>query len=97
MGAKIARRKPKLKQALSESNGEFVPFWIETNQVFGMVKTVEEWIEIKRMFDIAYSKSIWSLRECEERRVPNFGQRSEHQGTRTLGQFFDQNKMERTD
>lgn len=73
------------------------PFFIKTNQVSGEVKDDRDWAEIRRKFDVAYSGSVWQLRQNETASKLEFGQRSEHQGRKTLGMFFDENNMERED
>lgn len=73
----------------------WVNFHFESNQVFGMVDSPSQWRETKYLYHRAYGdKDIYELKESiPSSPLPNFGQRREHKGDRTLGDFFDQNRM----
>jgi hypothetical protein len=75
---------------------QWVKFWIESNQVFGMVESLSEWERVKRLFSEAYKNTdIYDLKEdIYPKELPNFGQRREHKGDRTLRDFFQENGMD---
>jgi hypothetical protein len=63
-------------------------FHFESNQVFGQVWDRAKWEQLKKTYEKAYPDSdIYACKESKYR-SNDFGQRSEHQGERTLRQFF---------
>jgi hypothetical protein len=74
----------------------WVKFWFESNQVFGMVESSAEWQRVKGLFREAYRNTdIYDLKEdIYPKEFPNFGQRREHKGDRTLRDFFQENGMD---
>ena len=74
----------------------WVKFWFESNQVFGMVESSAEWERFKLLFRDAYkNRDIYDLKEdIYPKECPNFGQRREHKGDRTLRDFFQENGMD---
>ena len=72
-------------------------FWFETNQAFGPVDSAEDWSRMKSQYDRAYPGcNVYDLKEAGGRDkypIPSFGQRREHTGDRTLGEFFKKNGM----
>lgn len=81
---------------------KWVPFWFDTNSCFGLADTPEKWDEIKTMWykdnfiDANIYDACRSYDSSLESYNPNFGTRREHHnGSMTLGEFFDKNGMKR--
>jgi acyl carrier protein len=67
----------------------FIPFWLETNQVFKMINNIEEFNEAKNILaangdPIEKCRANSNFKEDK----PNFGFRSEHRGDLTLGAWL---------
>jgi hypothetical protein len=78
---------------------KWVVFHFESNQVFGEAENLEEWLKTKARWELAYpGYDIYDCRECIfPRAMPDFGQRREHLGDRTLRDFFKENGMSMED
>jgi hypothetical protein len=74
---------------------KWVAFHFESNQAFGDIESLEQWLEMKARWEVAYpGHDIYDCKECTyPRAMPDFGQRREHQGDRTLREFFTANEM----
>lgn len=77
-------------------------FWFESNQFFDLVKGPDDWERLRcaypdkpvEWFLRAREATYRDTRPLEERdRFPNYGTRSEHDGDRTLGDFFQARGM----
>ena len=75
-------------------------FWFESNAIWGEIDSPLKWARVKRIYDAAYGSGIYDCKKApseyqQSPRMPNFGQRREHQGDETLGEFFDRHGMPR--
>lgn len=81
-------------------------FWFETNSAWGLVDSPEAWKAMRENWnkgahgmppDEIYSNNLsFDPAHSSASDVPNFGRRAEHiSGKTTLGEFFDQNGMDR--
>ena len=75
---------------------DWVNFHFESNQVFELVDSPSEWRRVKYLYYRAYEdQDIYDLKEnIYPKEIPNFGQRMEHKGNRTLRDFFTENGMD---
>jgi anti-sigma-K factor RskA len=72
------------------------PFLFETNQIFGFAATIEHWKQALAEFKRAYPTMDPPYACRVSMRCPHsFGLHKEHAGEKTLGDFFDENKMQR--
>jgi hypothetical protein len=77
---------------------KWAAFHFESNQAFGDIENLEQWLEMKALWESAYTGDIYDCKECTyPRAFPDFGQRMEHQGDRTLREFFKENGMSMED
>ena len=74
---------------------DWVDFRFESDQVSGEISSNDSWLLMKSRYESVYpSNDIYDCRECSYRtRIPEFGQAIEHNGRRTLRQFFQENGM----
>ena len=85
---------------------KWVEFWLETNYIWGLITSQEEWLKSL----VAWGKgnplsSPSDIYNCAKKagvdynydeNVPSFGTRAEHiNGEMTLGEFFDMHGMEK--
>lgn len=79
-------------------------FWFESNRFFDHVSSPEDWIRLRAAYPSMTDSELLDSREATyndsltlERRDsrPNYGMRLEHDGERTLRQFFEANEMMR--
>lgn len=87
----------------------FVPFWFETNELWGAIRSYEEWEQVSRTWasknltikreDIytvnrISNTSVMDIEGDNDGVLASFGNRTEHiGGDITLGEFFDKNNM----
>lgn len=78
------------------------PFFFESNQFFDTLKGPEDWLRLRAAYPELSDEKLLAAKEAtyndtrsQERRDehPNYGFRSEHDGERTLGDFFKTNGM----
>ncbi len=67
----------------------------ESNQGFGEIRSLVEWLLMKSCYESMYpSNDIYDCRESSCRtEIPSFGQGAEHTGVRTLREFFKKHGM----
>jgi len=73
----------------------WVSFWFEGNQAWGMICGPGEWQVLKKAYpniDLRTAKESTSYGASIN--MPYYGFRSECEGPKTLGEFFDENGME---
>jgi hypothetical protein len=80
----------------------FTPFWWESNQIFGLIDSHEEWAKVVAVYGkpgVAPLSALAEAQEAEEghgrgdSRVPKFGFRVECNGDLTLKDWADANQM----
>lgn len=78
---------------------QWVPFWFEGNMWFGMVDSPKKWAELIETYsEVKYSVAdLMEAKECVRSKLnkacPKFGFAIECNGTKTLGNFFQENGM----
>lgn len=77
-------------------------FWFESNQFFGYIENAEDWQRLRDAYPFFTDDGLLDAKEAtyngsltlEERDArPNYGLRWEHDGERTLRDFFNANGM----
>jgi hypothetical protein len=78
------------------------PFFFESNQFFDTIRGMEDWKRLRNAYPtfsdedfLDAKEATWKGNLSEERRnaKPNYGFRMEHDGTKKLRDFFEENKM----
>lgn len=94
-----------LRQAMTTPAPEvWQPFWLETNEVWGLVEDRETWVQMRQKWETANcvaGDQIYNLKctapgydSGSPPEPMSFGERIEHLGgTMTLRQFFQENGM----
>lgn len=84
-------------------NNQWTSFFFESNQFFQHISSLDEWQNLRRAYPDYSDEKLLAAKEAtyggtrtrEERaKHPNFGFRWEHDGEKTLKDFFVENKME---
>jgi hypothetical protein len=73
----------------------FKKFFFDTNQIKGMPVSQEHWRIILQKFYSCYPENDPYACRQHRNKTDDFGQYTEHSGSKTLGQFFDENGMEK--
>lgn len=77
-------------------------FWFESNQFFGWIENMDDWKRLRQAYPektdavlLAAKEATYkgNLSQQERDARPNFGLRWEHDGERTLRDFFAENGM----
>lgn len=77
-------------------------FWFESNQFFGWIENMDDWQRLRQAYPektdavlLAAKEATYkgNLSQQERDARPNFGLRWEHDGERTLRDFFAENGM----
>jgi hypothetical protein len=83
------------------SDEKWVVFYLDTNSVWGMVESREDWLGMKKKWvEWQSGRTDEELKDCpgmKEKDIPlppKFGYVVECTGPGTLGQFFERNGME---
>lgn len=78
------------------------PFFFESNQFFDWVKNLDDWAKLRQCHPNKSNEELLAAKEAtygghktlkERNNNPNYGFRWEHDGARTLGDFFRENNM----
>jgi hypothetical protein len=73
----------------------FVEFFFDSNRVSGVQKSEEDWeITIEKLYAHYPENNIYACQQHTDG-GDNFGSYMEHSGSKTLGQFFDENGMQK--
>lgn len=100
--AALQRKKKAARKALEELNRKWVPFFFESNQFFDTLRSYKDWLRLKEAYSAMSDTELLAAKEAtyggnrsveERERKPNYGFRWEHDGSRTLADFFHSNGM----
>lgn len=78
-------------------------FWFESNQFFNWIENMDDWNRLRQAYPNRTDDQLLNAREAtykgsrdhrERDANPNYGFREEHDGERTLRDFFTENGME---
>jgi len=80
----------------------WTPFWWESNQIWGLIDSPEEWAKVVAAYDKPGCAAVETLKEAQEApeghgrgdsKIPKFGFRIECNGDLTLKDWADANQM----